>query len=64
MELFNFLCEHVEQRHPPAKWAELCGIVILDADGWRKHRFDNFADPITLPDFIQRAKISTIAPRQ
>ena len=61
MDLFHFLCLHTGKRYTPARWAELVGIAIIDADGWRG--FD-FRDTCDLPTFIQRAKVCTIGPRR
>lgn len=62
MKVLNFLSLHIDKRYPPEKWAELLEIRIIDPDGWRGHRFDDFKQPIDLEEFVQRVNKSTIAP--
>jgi len=62
MKVLNWLNKHLDKRYAPEKWAELLEIRIIDPDGWRGHRFDDFSQPIDLEEFVARVNKSTIAP--
>ena len=64
MQLIEWLFQHASNLHTPSEWASLCGIQIIDSDG-----FDNnsWRSKIGLVEFVRRvghATIATIRPTQ
>ena len=62
MKILTFLHLHLNKRHTPQEWATLLEIEIIDPDGWRGHRFDDFNQPVDLEEFTERIARCTIAP--
>jgi hypothetical protein len=47
-------------RLKPDAWVKLTGIVVIDPDGWdRKNFHRDWAKPLTLPTFLNKASNST-----
>lgn len=61
MQLIEWLFQHANNLHTPSEWASLCGIQIIDSDG-----FDNnsWRSKIGLVEFVRRVGHATIRPTQ
>jgi hypothetical protein len=46
-------------RHPPEEWERLTGVHIIDDDGWRGQHQQDWDEPITKEEFLDRASFST-----
>ena len=63
--LYVYIPQGRSPRKKPERWANLCGIEILDPDGWREpynriHGHKEWTDRITFHEFYLRSVISTI----
>ena len=62
--LFEYVPQGKSPRKKPEVWAKLCGLEILDPDGWREsynriHGHKEWTDRITFAEFQRREMIST-----
>jgi len=51
-----------DERRTPAEWQPICGIRILDPDGWRGALAKDWDEPVTRAEFMRRVGVSTIGP--
>jgi hypothetical protein len=58
---FDFLCAHAQKKYTAMDWAELLGVLILDADGWESR--EEMLQPIDLREFMRRIMRCTIMQR-
>lgn len=55
-----FIELHGEKILQPKEWESLIGIIIYDPDGWdRKNCEVDFAKPLSLKEFLNKAAYST-----
>lgn len=59
MNILDWLRLHHNKQYLPVRWAELTGIRIIDADGWRRADIEQ---PCDLEEFLRRIDSCTVQP--